>query len=209
VQHGAVAVAGLGKGAELALLLSSRYNHAIRATVAYAPSSHVFEGITPGSRHARSSWSQSGEPIRFAPYPPDIQFTRDMVPVSFRSVHERALAEADPITLEAARIPVERIRGSLLLISGQQDPYWPSTPMASTMVAALSGFGLHRDIEHLTFPEAGHAFSLPNLAPLLDSPHLTLHGAASANREAWEGVTSFLDHHLRTREEYVPDILSP
>jgi dienelactone hydrolase len=66
-----LAVMGVSKGAEAALLLARR-DARIRAVAALSPSSVVWANVGPGiddaQRPLRSSWTEGGEPLPFVPY---------------------------------------------------------------------------------------------------------------------------------------------
>jgi hypothetical protein len=101
-----IAIVGVSKGAELALLSASR-NPRIKAVVAIAPSSVVFQNLGRG-RASTSSWTSGGADVPFAPFIQSDAFdkTRRLV-----DLYEASLEVAPP----AARIPVERISGPILL----------------------------------------------------------------------------------------------
>jgi acetyl esterase/lipase len=62
-----VALCGVSKGAELALLLASR-TLAVRAVVAWAPASHVFQSVNRAANWPlTSSWTSGGKPLPFVP----------------------------------------------------------------------------------------------------------------------------------------------
>lgn len=63
-----LAVVGVSKGGELALLLGSTFPE-IRSVVAYVPSGVVWQSFTIGASDApRSSWSYQGKPLPFVPF---------------------------------------------------------------------------------------------------------------------------------------------
>ena len=57
----------------------------------------------------------------------------------------------------AARIPVERIRGPVLLLSGSDDGFWPSARFARKVQQTLQAHGHRWPVEHLVGEGAGHA----------------------------------------------------
>ena len=57
----------------------------------------------------------------------------------------------------AARIPIERFKGAVMLISGADDQLWPSNVYADRIMATLRSDPA-RHI-HLNYPGAGHGVS--------------------------------------------------
>ena len=107
-----IPVMGVSKGAEAVLLLAS-HDPRLCAVVAGAPSSVVWAGIDmahPMTPVPTSSRTLAGKPVPFVPY--------DSGPFrGVRDLYDRSLAKASAKTT----IPVERIKGPILLISGKSD----------------------------------------------------------------------------------------
>lgn len=182
-----VAVVGVSKGGELALLVASR-NPAIAAVVAAVPSNVVWAGIDRTGSPVGSSWTVGGEPLTHVPYDLSHGFT------GIFNLYRDSLAAASP----EAEIPVERIAGPILLVSGQADTLWPSTEMANRVEARLRAHGFIHSIEHLAYPDAGHAvFGAPVPA---DAPGLqnatyvggTVEGLVAARADVWPRALAFL-----------------
>lgn len=183
-------VLGVSKGGEAALLLASR-DARLCAVVAGVPSSVVWAGIDmahPMVPVTVASWSQGGKSLAFVPYAPG----------AFRGVrdlYERSLPNAPP----EAVIPVEKIQGSVLLISGKADTLWPSTPMSEAVMARLDSRHFGYGHQHLAYDNAGHAVFGPPLPA--DSPNMSrlagLGGTPQGNQAArvdnWPRALAFLD----------------
>ena len=135
-----MAVIGVSKGGELALLLAS---HGDRLAPESMPLADAFVSAAPShvvwqaphvTIQVRSSWSMDGEPIDFVPYPwlsarlPDV--FRDRLRVG--RYHEDALRNEAAVA--DAIIPVERIAQPTLLLAGTQDEMWPSADMARAIM---------------------------------------------------------------------------
>ncbi len=185
-----VAVVGGSKGAEAALVLGARDPH-VCAVVAGMPTNFVWAGIdthNPMVAITRSSWSWQGKPLPFVPYAQGPFH-------GVRDYYERSLAKAPP----EAEIPVERIKGPVLLISGESDQLWPSTPMADAVMSRLDAKGFRWPHSHLAYGDAGHAGFGPPLPP--DSPNLkalaglggTPEGNNAARADGWSKLLVFLD----------------
>lgn len=185
--RGPVAVVGVSKGAELALLTASR-NPAIKAVVAGVPSSVVWAGIDREGGPVGSSWSAAGQPLTYAPYDMTNGFT------SVFNLYADSLAKAPA----GAEIPVETIAGPILMISGEADGLWPSSLMAARIERRLEAHGFTHPVVNLAYPEAGHAAFGPPVRP--DAPGLagalslggTMEGLIAARADGWPRVLTFL-----------------
>jgi hypothetical protein len=159
-----LAVFGVSKGAEAALLLAVR-DPRITLSVAMSPSSVVWANVGAGldglTSPYRSSWTWQGEPLPFVPYDDSWTVPRGDWP-SYLDLYERSLRlfAAD---IDAARIPVENIAGDVIVTAGGDDQVWPSTAFAAAIVRRRERAGLDTvTIEH---PDAGHRPVLPGEAP--------------------------------------------
>ena len=151
------AVMGVSRGAELALLLGSRYPE-VRAVVAIAPSSVVFPGPPTGKldalRGQHSAWSLSGHELAFVPMPYSWTTLRGMITGKRTRMFEDALRDSGHA--KRAAIPVERIQGPILLTSFTRDQIWPSTLMSEQIVQRLRDSKFRFYYEHAKY-EAGHS----------------------------------------------------
>ena len=161
------ALVGGSKGGELALLLGSRYPQ-VQAVTAFVPASVVFQGL---SRKAESSWSHAGRGLPFVGFSllASLAALQGMKTGAFLRTYTLALRNKK----QAARaaIPVEKINGPVLLISGSNDEMWPSSRMCEQMEERLNA--------------AGFVFSHTHL--LLETGH-----NVTADPRFWPGVTQFL-----------------
>lgn len=184
---GPIAVLGVSKGGELALLTASR-NPEIRAVVAGVPSNMVWAGIDQSGGPVGSSWTEGGQPLAYVPY--DLSRGFNGVFNLYNDSLKSAPAEAE--------IPVERINGPILMISGQADGLWPSSEMASRVEQRLRAHNFSHPVENIAYPDAGHAaFGIPVAA---DTPGLeravymggTVPGLVAARADGWPRVLRFL-----------------
>lgn len=152
VRGDAVAVMGMSRGGELALLLGATFP-GVGAVIAYAPSGVLWGAVGSDA----PAWTYRGEPL---PYMPN-RVTEEQA----QRLFEREPYAAAPwyrINLEdaAARdtcaIPVERIAGPVLLISGEDDAMWPATAMAELVMDRLRAHAIPHPYEHLAYRDAGH-----------------------------------------------------
>jgi dienelactone hydrolase len=113
--------------------------------------------------------------------------------------------------IESAEIPVERLRGPLLLVSGGADAMWPSTPMAEIAERRAERFHARQPVVHLRYPDAGHVGSGPPGTPLVTTALHPLTGGfydfggtraanACARADSWPRVIEFLKNALWLNE---------
>ncbi len=191
VDPGRVGVIGVSKGAEAALLVASRRPE-IRAVAVGAPTHVVWQGIDFSDWSPRSSWSEGGEPVSFTPYAMGQAFT------GLRDLYDRSLP---PQGQEGATlIQAERINGDILLVSGGQDGLWGATPMSDRLAGRLRTAGFPHRVEHLAYPEAGHAVFGPPVPPERGEALAQFGGTAEANvaarADAWPKILAFLREAL-------------
>lgn len=183
----AIAVVGVSKGGELALLTASR-DPAIKAVVAASPSHLVWQGIDMAGGATGSSWTADGVALPYTPY----DFSNGFV-----SVHALYAGSLDSAPAEA-EIPVERIAGPILLVSGRADTLWPSTEMAERVQRRLQAHAFPHPVTHLAYADAGHAVFGPPVRA--DAPGLervlsvggTIDGLVAARADGWPRVLAFL-----------------
>ncbi len=206
-----IAVAGHSRGGELALLLCATFPERVSAVLGYVPSA-VIHGTLRAGRHdeprdatawtfqgqgLRNIWQSNpaanwhafdhphnpGEPIRQAP--------------AFVSI------EQHEASLQAARIPVERIAGPVLLISATDDGFWPSHAYCHRISEALRVSKHRWPVEHVENVGAGHAIGFPyipttEIARVHPVAGVIIDGGgtplanAQANRHSWQRVLAFL-----------------
>ncbi len=146
---GAVTLLGVSRGAELALLLGCHFPE-VKAVVAIAPSSVVFPGapknILDALRGQRSAWSHQGRDLPFVPLPYSWITLRGLLTGRRTRMFLEALRNDGAV--KAASIPVERIRGPLLLESFTRDQVWPSTLMSNQVAYRLGDRGFRFYFKH-------------------------------------------------------------
>jgi dienelactone hydrolase len=104
------------------------------------------------------------------------------------------LACYDEAQIDAAQIPIERARGPILLLSGDDDHQWPSAVMAGELGRRMERHGRAADLTNVVYPDAGHVFAVRDFMPPTTpfdfggSPEAD----ASASADAWDGIARFL-----------------
>ena len=147
------------KGAELALLLASR-DTVFDRVIAIAPSSVVWAGIladwqtVPGS-----SWSENDKELPFVAFNPTgpVEGLLDLYSQSLENRNDGG----------SATIPVENIRGNVVLYSGGMDEIWPSSSMAISICQGMTRNELSR-CKHVDSPKLDHLLNYKMLAPSED-----------------------------------------
>jgi dienelactone hydrolase len=204
VRNGRLVVAGGSKGGELALLLASQYND-FQAVVAWTPGAHVWEGLSQKYFSPDyvpiSSWSLNGRPLPFLQFnslPEEKEKEKKGELNSYIAAHKRSLAQSDPALIEQARIPVEKIKAPILLISGTEDQTWPADEFCREIVAKLQSVRFPYEVKHISNEAAGHGSFLPYLITANTAP--INGGADRANARAgflsWKETITFLQRHL-------------
>lgn len=179
-------VLGTSRGAEAALLLGARHPE-IDAVVAISPSDVVWAALS-GERPQRSSWTSGGEPLPFVPY--DDDWTTDTDPPEYLAHYEHCLRRyADRVP--AARIPVERIAGEVLLVAGGDDRLWPSLAFAEQVRRRLPRAMI------VSHPDAGHRVLLPGETSPAPS-HMAHGGSLAADTELGRRLWPHLERLIRT-----------
>jgi pimeloyl-ACP methyl ester carboxylesterase len=162
VDPGRVFVMGTSRGGEAALLLGSYLPQLVDGVIAQVPTSYVNAAFPAGSR---SAWTLAG---------------RDLPHAGTASFGAPA-ASVDPRTL----IPVERIRGPILLTCGQLDLVWPSCPNVEDITRRLSSRRFPHPVTALRYPDAGHYASvIPPYASITDDLLTTSGGSVPGTQAA-------------------------
>lgn len=211
VQSGRVAVMGVSKGGELAVLLGATYPEHVGAVVGYSASSIVWRGGPYGPQsllaRPRSSWMLRGEPLPFVDPKPRLSEILGTFVGKFpdaRAIHQRALEDIDAVA--SATIRAEKIDGPVLLVSHADDRLWPATRLSEMVMERLRAHGHPFPYEHLSYEDAGHPGGLPYSAPVtirmgLWYPGGSLGGNGLANADSWTKMLAFLEKHFKQRAD--------
>jgi dienelactone hydrolase len=130
-----VIVVGSSRGAELGLLLGARFTSLVHGVAAYAPSSVVNPGFPSGLTDCPPAWTYEGTPI------PHVTCDEYLEP--------------RPTRPPESVIPVERIRGPILLVAGGDDTLWPSAGYTAAIVDRLRAND-RSDFGTVVYRRAGH-----------------------------------------------------
>ncbi|MGH7691209.1 MAG: acyl-CoA thioester hydrolase/BAAT C-terminal domain-containing protein [Candidatus Dormibacteria bacterium] len=162
-----MAVIGMSRGSEAAMLTALWAGGAVRGVVVSVPGNVIAGGLPSGG----PAWMLDGRPLPYVE-------------------HSGPLSE-DP----DAYIAVEQVPGPVLLVSAGEDAVWPSAEMAGAISDRLRTHGDAYRHVLLEYPHAGHTlgYLLPRLPPgvlhsdLRDDPP-----TRSARADAWPKMVDFL-----------------
>jgi dienelactone hydrolase len=211
VKRDYLAAIGWARGGELALLLGATFP-AIKAVVGYVASGVITIGgvrALTDLLDMQPAWSFRGRPLPFVPVKSTPSFeeqVRANEPVALASLYLKGLE--DRSALEKALIPVERIGGPVLLISGKDDQMWPSSVLSDLAMNRLSENNHPYPYKHLSYDDAGHNIGLPHrpttvtrhrhpMGAVLDFGG-TPKGNAFAAVDSWPRVLRFLKQAFST-----------
>lgn len=193
-----IAIYGVSKGAEFALIAASEYDW-INSVIAVVPSDAVWEGydLDHNGGLGVSSWSLNGHPL---PYIPVLPFA-DAPDGPYRNNahrYDRSRAR-HPEEANAARIPVEKTSARVLLLAGDRDEVWASGDMARNVAETLAAAGKGDQVSLCIYPTAGHQIAGTGTFPVWLYNELSTEpnrkdplaeGAAAA--DAWKRTLHFL-----------------
>ncbi|MBO3085879.1 acyl-CoA thioester hydrolase/BAAT C-terminal domain-containing protein [Cellulomonas fengjieae] len=210
---GSIGLLGGSRGGEAALLVGSR-DERVGSVVSVVGSGVVTQGIdyragrldrilrTPGP-----AWTVGGEPVPFLPYavsPELVDLIERHEPVALRDAF--APLPADPAELDRVSIPVERIRGGVLLVSAADDQMWDSPGYSAVAAERLRRAQHPYPWAHVILPGVGHMIAGPPGGAFTTSlgpgPGVTFrHGGEPvlttyARKETWSRTTGFLRYTL-------------
>ncbi len=167
-------VLGTSRGAEAALLLGALHPEIDAVVAASRPRDVVWAGLS-----GRTAAALVVDPRRRAAA---VRAVRRRVGAGHRPARVprryRAALEKYADRVPAARIPVERIAGEVVLIAGGDDRLWPSSDFADEVVDRRSAAGLRTEL--VSHPRAGHRVVLPGEQPRPAS-HLVHGGTPEAD----------------------------
>ncbi len=202
-----IAVVGESRGGELALLLGATFPE-LGAVVAIVPSGLVWAGFgAANDAEERPAWTYRGQPLPFIGFghlTPKQQKEMAAIPEAnpMTGTPYSLVALEDRAAVERASIPVEKINGPVLLVSGRADLMWPSSVMSEMVMQRLAAAKHPFPDRHLSYEGAGHAIPFPNMPTTVNYVHhpiakvdVAFGGSPEADAAAadsWEQIIDFL-----------------
>ncbi len=196
-----VTIVGASRGAEAALIVASTYPD-INGVVAVSASNVRWEGATTKGLPGGPAWTYQGKPLAYVPFHigPGLAFhylwaSVTGSPISLKPMFLDSLAR---VKSDAVEIGVERIRGPVLLGSGDSDRKWPSSLMSGCVLDRLRRNHHPYADQHLSYADAGHWLPSEYLptggltGPIAEEIGGTPAGTAAVQRAWWPAVLTFL-----------------
>ncbi len=199
-----IAIMGLSKGGELALLAASLYPQ-IHAVVADVGSPFAWEGIAQGPGPPQSSWTFAGKPLAYVAYTSKMgtifgQAFALHQPLDLRPGYDAAMQQ-NASQIPAAMFHLENIHGPVMMLAADDDRIWDSVAQAQIGMKYLRDHHHPYNDVYLHYAGAGHIFLFSSPSrPMTQSPMgpvtLLLGGTPQANvaaaAAAWPQIYSFL-----------------
>lgn len=203
VDQNKIAIFGISKGGELALLAASTYPQ-IRAVIAVVPSPFGWQSIGGNYQLPASSWTVAGKPLPFVPYAAVMGQSigasyAQHKPLDLRPGYVASMADKSAVS--AAMFHLENIRGPVLCLSAQDDQIWDSSTQCAMTTSYLR-------TQHHPYADAAQDFAGAGHVFLFSSPQhpftqldednvvILLGGTAQANvaaaQAAWPKIFSFV-----------------
>lgn len=136
---------GNSKGAEATLLIVSKYFNRCN-TIACVPSCYVWQGITKSVKDffsIKSSWTYQNKELPFIKLRFDYETIRDLRNKNYCSSYGKGIKHN---MNTKAIIDLSNFKGKLLLLSAEQDNYWPSKFMCEKIVNSFNIDVIHKTL---------------------------------------------------------------
>lgn len=147
-----LSIIAVSKGTEPALWLAA-HNSNVSLVVAASPSHAIWQGINRANYSSvKSSWTLAGKPMPFIPY----DYSRGTYPIV--NFYLKGVESGTPAE---ALIPVEKIKGTVVLLAGGKDMIWPASAMTSALEKRYATVSGNKKLIVRNYPDAGHGFLLP------------------------------------------------
>ncbi|MFB7142180.1 acyl-CoA thioesterase/bile acid-CoA:amino acid N-acyltransferase family protein [Gottfriedia sp. NPDC056225] len=201
VKEDLIGIHGTSKGSELALLAGCYFSD-IKAVVSLNGSAVSLSGIVPWSEDDTlpPSWTYNGNPIPYAsPINPkkiavecrEMWLNREGNPFG----KWYAAITSDEEIVEKATIPVEKINGPILLISGEEDG-GDTVRLSQKAIERLNTYNFAFSYNHLIYAGAGHSIGIPYLRA---NPYNqgNKYDTAKASKDSWNKTVEFFSENLK------------
>ncbi len=153
-----IGIDGTSKGSEMALIAASMFPD-LSCVIVRVPSHFVSEGLSGSGKDkapsGTSCWSYHGKDLPYAPYR-SRTFNILKMFMKEKEMHIITFNRDKDVTPETL-IPIERIRGPILMLSSKHDEVWPSFESASYMEKKLKETGYLFPHKHVAYEHMSHA----------------------------------------------------
>lgn len=157
VDQDKIIVMGASRNAELSLVLASTMPKRIGGVIAFAPSAVSWSNtVLPyNSDELTASWTYKGEAIPYIP----MKKLRGGDSEKLNTLAYWSAGLEDSIAVVKAIIPIEKIMGPVLLLSGKDDKVWPSASMADMLEERSKAYAFTYPFENIQYDDSGHLIS--------------------------------------------------
>ena len=195
-----ITILGASKGAEYVLYLATKYEE-INNVILFAPVAYCFSGLNSDAVSSASSWTWEGEEVSYV----DIQkasfgaIFQNMLlpmmtgsPIIFRNIYAAAL-DADE-NKDEKLIPVQNIKGDILIIVGEDDQMMDTLSMAELIKSHNDNASIY------SYENAGHMFSGDGVASEFGM-RIRLGGTVEGNDHAMAESSKVVDEFLQQHHD--------
>lgn len=157
-----VGVWGISMGAELALLAGCYFPEVISCVIAASPINISTQGLSKKDGihfYPCAAYSYRGKSLPYMAFSisgiSKLQLLKETLKnkePGFYSYYEPLVKDPE----EAAVIPVEKIQGPVLLISGEMDAMWPAKTAADFLIERLKEKKFPYEYQHLSYKHGSH-----------------------------------------------------
>jgi dienelactone hydrolase len=204
--EGKIVILGISRGTEAAAMLALQRED-IDGLILLSPSSVLNSAWGTDLKARMPAWTLHGFGL---PFMPSVEDEHEVMRMQTPPYKTRALYDLRLDNLkkdDPARIPFDRIKADVVLLSCDEDEVWPSARMSADIAAIAKSRGKTNVMDY-TFRGCGHDLGAP-VAPTTDrvyrwpshGPQYSLGGSPQA---AWHGQVaawSILLKYLQTVEE--------
>jgi len=194
---------GVSRGAELSLLLASRYPF-IKKVFGIAPHAYCFQGIDYFKKD--SSWTYEGKELPYIHWKSRwvmgnlIKCFFRNEPFGYTYLHKKALTSAN--NLEDARIKIENAQADLRLVTSKECNMWNTYDGSKKIIETLRQYKYQHKYDLLVYENAGEPYPAPYVIPaglssVKIAPRLvlsmggTVEGNARYSSESWKKAIEF------------------
>lgn len=155
-----IAVQGISRGAEYAAAAAVHFSE-ISCVILRAPSWFYGEGLVKNNPSGASCWTFRGEELPYAPFA-ERSFTGKRRREKTKNTDQGAFKSRPLLAAKAASdknsaaIPIEKVRGPVLLFSTEADTVWPSAESARRLETRLAESSFPYPHEHICYQHMSH-----------------------------------------------------